>query len=127
MSCTHAADHEWPRPSRPVFWNVLMREIRVELIQDRPFIRTCQMDMSVLSCPAELDEVLLIESHPRWHPIARTRVKLEVGGCYPVLLGGEGHARSVADDRSDINPKRLGLGGGLGSGLRSKFSRAKDK
>lgn len=127
MSCTHAADHEWPRPSRPVFWNVLVREITVELIQDHPFTRTCQMDMSVLSCPAELDQVLLVESHPGCNPIARTRVKAEAGGCYPVLPGGEGHARSIADERGDINPKRPGLGGRVGSGLRSKFSRAKDK
>ena len=127
MSCTHAADHEWPRPSRPVFWNVLVREITVELIQDHAFTRTCQMEMSVLSCPTELDQVLLVESHPCCNPIAQTSVKAEAGGCYPVLPGGEGHARSIADERGDINPKRPGLGGRVGIGLRSKFSRAQDK
>jgi hypothetical protein len=78
------------------------------------------MNMSVLSCPAELDQVFLVESHPGCNPIARTRVKVEAGGCYPLLSGGEGHARSIADERGHINPLTLGLGRG-GRGLGSKF------
>ena len=84
------------------------------------------MDMSILSCPAELDQVFLVESHAGCNPIAWTRVKVEAGGCYPVLPSGEGHARSIADERGHINPQRLGLGWG-GRDLGSKFPPAKDK
>ncbi len=35
---TDAAHHEWSRPRIPVFQDVLVREIAMELVQDRLFI-----------------------------------------------------------------------------------------
>jgi hypothetical protein len=66
VGCTSAADYKWPSPLRPLFQNVLVGEIALELVQYRLLTgrsATSQMDIAVLSCPPEFDQVLFIEAH----------------------------------------------------------------
>jgi len=84
-----------------------------------------QMDMSVLSCPAELDQVFFIEAHTDCYPVARLRVKDETGTwVLPILRCRKGHAGSITDKRSQVEAKGLALSLLIGSGLGSKSARA---
>lgn len=130
VGCTDAAHHEWPRPRRPLFQNELVREVAMELVQHHPHIggraTIFQMDMSVLSCPAEFDQVFFVEACTDCHAVARIRVKDDIGAWFlPILSCRKGHAGSITDKRGQVEAKGLALRLLIGSGLGSKSARVK--
>jgi hypothetical protein len=74
------------------------------------------MDVSVLSCPAEFDQVFFVEAHTDCHPVARLRAKDQMAAWW--VSGRKEHAGSITDKRGHVEAKGLAfsliIGGGLG-------------
>src|SRR6476620_11413942 len=82
MCDTDAAHYERSRPRAPAifFHKVLVAEVRMKLIKDRAltgrlWCDVLRVDIGVLPCPANFDQVIFItEAHTERNSIARARV-----------------------------------------------------
>jgi hypothetical protein len=63
------------------------------------------MDVSVLSCPAEFDQVFFVEAHTDCRPVARLRAKDQMAAWW--VSGRKEHPGSIIDTRGDVEAKGL--------------------
>jgi hypothetical protein len=75
----YAANYEGSHPL-PVFKGILVGEVSVELVQNCPLLGRglrCifQMEVRVLPCPAELNQIFLVESYTEGQSVGRIRIE----------------------------------------------------